>query len=289
MVTHLMDRIPDAALPLIEGLKEVGGIQAVVLGGSRARGTHTPESDVDLGLYYRRAEPLDVRQLGQLAENVDDRKQSGLVTQIGGWGPRINGGGWLMIGGKQVDLIYRDLDSVDHAVNESIAGRLQIDYQPGHPFGFLSSIYAAEVSVCLPLWDPLGKLESLKSRLAAYPPMLKQAMIRNFAWEILFSVEIAEKAIHRADVAFIAGALFRSLTCMLVVLFALNEQPWLNEKGAMALTAGFTICPERFKGRAETAIAGLAAERSCLEEAVAQIRALGIEVETLAKRGSTRG
>lgn len=29
------------------------GIRAVVLGGSRARGTHRPDSDWDLGLYYR--------------------------------------------------------------------------------------------------------------------------------------------------------------------------------------------------------------------------------------------
>jgi predicted nucleotidyltransferase len=29
----------------------IPGVVAVVLGGSRARGTATPESDVDLGLY----------------------------------------------------------------------------------------------------------------------------------------------------------------------------------------------------------------------------------------------
>jgi Nucleotidyltransferase domain len=33
-------------------LVEVPGIVAVLLGGSRARGDHLPESDVDLGLYY---------------------------------------------------------------------------------------------------------------------------------------------------------------------------------------------------------------------------------------------
>lgn len=32
-------------------LTRVDGVEAVMLGGSRARGTHGPTSDVDLGLY----------------------------------------------------------------------------------------------------------------------------------------------------------------------------------------------------------------------------------------------
>ncbi len=43
---------------MAERLTQVGGVVGVVLGGSRARGEHVPESDVDLGLYYR--PPLDV-------------------------------------------------------------------------------------------------------------------------------------------------------------------------------------------------------------------------------------
>jgi hypothetical protein len=38
-------------LRLAERLVEVGGVRAVTLGGSRGLGTHTPESDYDLGLY----------------------------------------------------------------------------------------------------------------------------------------------------------------------------------------------------------------------------------------------
>jgi tRNA nucleotidyltransferase (CCA-adding enzyme) len=33
-------------------LEGVPGIIGVVLGGSRARGTHRPDSDIDIGIYY---------------------------------------------------------------------------------------------------------------------------------------------------------------------------------------------------------------------------------------------
>lgn len=33
-------------------LKDVKGIEGIVLGGSRARGTHHEASDIDIGIYY---------------------------------------------------------------------------------------------------------------------------------------------------------------------------------------------------------------------------------------------
>ena len=279
-----MRYLPPSVLPLIEGLKNIEGVEAIVLGGSRARGTHTPESDVDLGLYYSAAHPLDVARLDALVSQFDDRRQPGLVTPIGGWGPRINGGGWLIISDLEVDLIYRDLDAVRRSVDECISGILTIDYQPGHPFGFLSSMYASEVALCQPLWDPLERVASLKAQLVVYPQRLKLAMIRNFSWEIQFAAANAEKAIPRMDVAYVAGSLFRSLSCMLVVLFALNEQHWMNEKGALAMTEKFAVCPPSFKARTEQAFALLKPEPALLAEAVAQVRTLGAEVELLAQQ-----
>ena len=89
---------------LARRLTGVGGVQAVLLGGSRARGDHTPESDVDLGVYYRG--PLDVDALGGLARELggDDAQ----VTSPGAWGPWVDGGAWLHVDGTAVDWIYRD-------------------------------------------------------------------------------------------------------------------------------------------------------------------------------------
>ena len=61
-------------------LADVDGIEAVLLGGSRARGDHLPGSDYDPGLYDR--PPLDVAALGRLAREVTG--QAVEVTDPGG-------------------------------------------------------------------------------------------------------------------------------------------------------------------------------------------------------------
>ena len=44
-IDSILDKISEA-------LRNVPGIQAIVLGGSRARGTHSFDSDIDVGIYY---------------------------------------------------------------------------------------------------------------------------------------------------------------------------------------------------------------------------------------------
>src|SRR4029077_1310113 len=107
-------------------LKTVPGIRAIVVGGSRARGSEDLGSDTALGLYYDPQYPLAVEALDQVVAQHDDRKQSGLVTAIGGWGPWINGGGWLQIDGAAVDLLYRETAQVESVVRHSIGALLMV-------------------------------------------------------------------------------------------------------------------------------------------------------------------
>ncbi len=93
------------------------GVLAVSLGGSRATGEHRPDSDWDFALYYRREFEADhVRALGWPGE----------VSDPGGWGGGImNGGAWLSVDGRRVDLHYRDLDDVEHHWAEARQGRYE--------------------------------------------------------------------------------------------------------------------------------------------------------------------
>jgi predicted nucleotidyltransferase len=280
--------LPDSLLPLIEDLKTVPGIRAIVLGGSRARGSGDASSDTDLGLYYDPESPLEVVALNQVVTSHDDRKESGLVTSIGGWGPWINGGGWLRVDGSAVDLLYRDRSKVEAVIDRCTAGHIEVAYQPGHPLGFLSSIYAGEVAVCQTLWDPTGWVANGKIGLIDYPEALRRELVRRFGFEAGFCLLIADKPVRRADVTYVAGCVFRAVSCLLVVLFALNREHWLNEKGALRVAGRFRIVPPGFCERVETIWRSVVKDSDSLTAASATIRELNDEVKALAEKQGLR-
>ena len=94
---------------VVERTSRVSGVVAIVLGGSRARGTADVHSDIDLGLYYDSRRPFRISDLERAARDLDDRHSPGLVTDFGGWGPGVDGGGWLQVKNRHLDFIYRDL------------------------------------------------------------------------------------------------------------------------------------------------------------------------------------
>ncbi|MBY0318583.1 MAG: nucleotidyltransferase domain-containing protein [Reyranella sp.] len=234
---------------LVGALGPVPGIEAVALGGSRARGTGTAASDYDIGLYYRGQRPIDIATLGRAVASLDDRGPKAEVTPLGGWGPWIDGGGWLLIGGVHVDLLYRDLDRVAAAIDDAHAGKVEPHYQPGHPHAFLPTIYIGEVAYARVMHDPAGSLGALRARTMPYPPLLAAALRKRFEWEASFALANARKSLNRRDVSYLAGCVFRAVACLCQTLFALNGVYLLNEKGAVAAVDGFARRPSAFADR----------------------------------------
>ena len=218
---------------LTTALAEVPGVAAIVLGGSRARGSAHPASDYDIGLYFTAANPLDTERLLAAVKTVADAPAAAAVTPIGEWGPWIVGGAWLSIEGQKVDLLYRNADAVEAVMESCRSGIVTMDYQPGHPHGFCSAIWMGEIAYCQPLHDPQVLIARLKSIAQPYPRPLRDALIRRFRWEVLFGIENAELAIARDDQTHVAGCIYRSLACTAQVLFALNARYLINEKGAL--------------------------------------------------------
>jgi predicted nucleotidyltransferase len=252
-----MDTVIHLAQRSADRLGTVNGVVAVALGGSWARGTARPDADIDLGIYYKPGARMSVAALRQLAQEIDDRHLPDLVTDYGEWGPWINGGAWLQIDGYHVDWLFRDLDRVVHTIDECRAGRPTCDYQIGHPHGFHNHIYMGEVHICRPLHDPESELARLKTLTTEYPPALKQVLINKYLFEAQFSLDIARKPAQRGDTAYVAGCLFRGVACLVQVLYALNEQYFLNEKGAVHAVESFPLHPAGFGVSATRALDAL--------------------------------
>jgi predicted nucleotidyltransferase len=261
-------------------LSKVPGVRAIVLGGSRARGNADARSDYDIGLYYERGDPLDITALERTVATLDDAGLSASVTAIGGWGPWINGGGWLTVAGTRVDLLYRDLDQVRAIIRECRAGRVERHYQPGHPHAFVSSIYLGEVAHSQSLFDPAGMMRSLREGTRPYPAELAAALIKAFLWEAQFSLANARHGRALDDEVYIMGCCFRSVACLCQVLFAINRTYLLNEKGAVAGTGQLSRCPENFAARTKSAFRDVGGGRGV--SAVQQLEALVRETESLA-------
>jgi hypothetical protein len=145
---------------LVSDLARVPGIAAIVLGGSYAAGTQREGSDMDIGLYYLAEAPFEIAEIKKIAEHIAVHPAT--VTGFYEWGQWVNGGAWIQTMAGKVDFLYRNINQIEHAIDNALLGIVEHDYaqQPTH--GFFSIIYLAETDVCIPLYDPLQHIARLK-------------------------------------------------------------------------------------------------------------------------------
>ncbi|EWM17774.1 LOW QUALITY PROTEIN: nucleotidyltransferase, partial [Kutzneria sp. 744] len=161
----------------IADVSDVSGVVGVVLGGSRARGTADAHSDTDIGV-YRRGE-MDLSALREIAAEYPGSS----VTEPGEWGPWVDGGAWLRTPGSKTDLLWRDLDRVHVVLAEAQRGVVRCEQQVGHPLGFFSYAYLAELATCKVLDDRFGALAEVLAALDPYPPSLAAAIEGSYGFE----------------------------------------------------------------------------------------------------------
>ncbi|MFB7599050.1 nucleotidyltransferase domain-containing protein [Streptomyces sp. NPDC056160] len=240
-------------------LAALPGVRAVALGGSRAQGTHRPDSDWDLAVYYRgRFDPADLRAVGWPGE----------VSEIGGWGGGVfNGGAWLTVDGRHVDVHYRDLDVVEHEWAEAEEGRFRVEPLLFHLAGIPSYLVVAELAVNRVL---RGRVRQPR----AYPEKLRRTAPGH--WYGLAAATLAyAKDGHAATGSLVqtAGAVALAATQTAHAVLAARGEWTTNDKGLVA-RAGLSDV--------DGILGGLSASPAALTRAVAEAqRVLGGAVGTV--------
>jgi hypothetical protein len=198
---------------LAERFAQIAGVEVVTLGGSRATGTARPHSDWDFGLYYRTTiDPDDVRALGYAGE----------VFAPGEWGTVPNGGAWLDVDGTRVDLVYRDLATVEEWTADAEAGRFRVFREVGYVAGAPTYSYAAELAINRHLVGALPR--------PGFPPAL-QARAPEF-WNRLATggLKFADAHARRDDAVACAGNLAVAALATAHARMCARGEWYLNEK-----------------------------------------------------------
>ncbi len=232
-------------------LAALPGVEAVSLGGSRAHGTHRPDSDWDLALYYRGAfDPQHLRDVGW----------DGHVFEVGGWGGGVfNGGAWLTVEGRRVDVHYRDLDVVEREVDR--AGRGEFDIEPllFHLAGFPTYVVVAELAGHRVLHGALPR--------PGFPAALRRTAPEVWGARADWTLDGAEQHARAGRVAQCAGQIAVAVTQRAHAVLA-GRGEWATNEKLLLDRAGL-------RG-VDDVVLGLTAEPAALLAAVAAARSLGM-------------
>jgi predicted nucleotidyltransferase len=228
------DPLPAPVAALARELASLDGVVGVVLGGSRAGGTHRPDSDWDLGLYYRSSQrpfdPAGARRLGH----------QGHVSELGEWGPVVNGGGWLTVAGLPVDVLFRDLDTIEVWLREAEQGRFEVCAQNGYVVGAPTYLPVGELALCEPISGELPR--------PTFPPALASAARSHWQGRASVSLLFAQGYARLADAVCCAGMVTDAILCTAHARLA-----WRREWGPQREAARATCRARRAPIRARPA------------------------------------
>jgi hypothetical protein len=279
--------IPPEKARLLEeiasALAKVPNVEAVALGGSHARGTHRPDSDLDIGIYYRESAPFAVGDIRAVAKAYSAAGTT-TVTDFYDWGPFVNGGAWIDNAICKVDFLYRNLDQLERLVAATEQGEWSHSYDQQPPFGFRSVTILGEIHIAKPLHDPKNALAGLKARVATYPPALKARIVQDMLWLAEFSFIHARSYAETGDVPNTVGCMTRIYHCLVQTLYALNQTYFLNDKRSSAEIESFSKRPINFSARASVILASPGERAEKLGASLDWLK--GLFAETVALAGS---
>ena len=230
-------------------LLKIPGVLAVVLGGSFARRTARPDSDIDVGFYYSDDAQPEIEAVRRCAEQISLPHVPPAVSKYYGWGPWVNGGAWIQTPAGKLDLLYRNIQQVQRVLDESHQGIYQHDYYQQPTFGFVSVIYLAEIKCCVPLYDPQNLLQRFKRNVESYPPALQDKLVKDCLTCAEFTLSHAHSFADRGDLLNTLGCITKIAFVLSQTLFALNAEYYFGDKGSLESLDQLANKPQQFSAR----------------------------------------
>ena len=208
--------------PLLGELALLSGVTGIALGGSRARGIERPGSDWDFGVFV--SEQFTVASVRELA---DELSLDGHIAELGEWGPVMNGGAWLEIEGRKVDLLWRELATIERLIGEAERGEFSVVRIPFFIAGIPSYVPVAELAFNRCVWGtvPDGR------------PMPDALRTRGAAWwreNARFDLDYAGGMAERGETAIAIGLLLRVAIELAHSRMCAGGRWVVNEKGLLA-------------------------------------------------------
>ena len=256
MAKRFIDMAVSVQLPVVlddlaDELARLAGVVAVVIGGSRAMAEADEASDWDLGVYYR----------GEL--ELEPLARRGQVHPPGSWGRIMNGGAWLTVEGRRVDVLLRDLDVVAGWSARAHAGELEVDMLLGYLAGIPTYSLLAEHAVAVVIRGELPPAP------AEFPPRLRAAAPPRWRFHRDFSLDHARSRARRGDVTGAVGLCARAAIEEAHARlcergqWVLNEKRILERAGIGDIHSAFARAPST----ADDLVAWVTAVAGCLRAA----------------------
>ena len=233
----------------VEMLKTTGdGDMTITLAGAHSKGLNDEFSDIDIYLYYARPKPYE-EQKRVIEAFADDHKATVSRDHVS---MTVGGVFTFRYKGIYIEVTTRLYENALKRIHESLAGNFEVIPAPEWTFnGYYTFIYASEVSIVIPMWDPAGFIENTRKLLFPYPRALKRSIIQRFGGSMNHFAhhwEYCTNAVERADLFYTQHFVSHALLNMIQVIFALNDAYYTGDKQIARKLAALPYCPAGLLG-----------------------------------------
>lgn len=221
---------------IYKALMQFEQVEAIALGGSRARHCNDERSDYDVYVYLN-SELSNEKRKKALEPFCSYLEVGNTFFELGDEG--------ILLDGLGIDIMYRDLDSFTKDIASVVE---QYNAHLGYTTCMWNNLMECEI-----IYDPDHKLETLKERFnVSYPKQLKENII--YKNKTMLNITVSSyktqilKAVERKDLNSINHRTAAFLESYFDIIFALNELTHPGEKRLIPLCLkNCKVLPKNFE------------------------------------------